>query len=97
MLSKLNFIIILVSNSIIEFWAEGRDWKQFAEEKTLDDQERHLALEIPTSEMDYARRERENTPAKQHQAKAWAIKAQDNLPVNVVINSRLLVCKVEVG
>jgi hypothetical protein len=38
--------------------------------------------------------ERENTHAKQHQGKDWATKAQQDLPVNVVINSRLLVRKV---
>jgi hypothetical protein len=33
--------------------------------KTLIDQERHLALEIPTSRMAHAEREIENTPANQ--------------------------------
>jgi hypothetical protein len=37
--------------------------------------------------------ERESTPAKQRQGKAWATKAQQDLPVNVAINSRLLACK----
>jgi hypothetical protein len=31
MLWKLNFITIWVSNSITEFWAEGREQKQFVE------------------------------------------------------------------
>jgi hypothetical protein len=35
--------------------------KQFAEAKTLNDRERHLALEMPTSEMAHARREKELT------------------------------------
>jgi hypothetical protein len=34
------------------------------ESKTLDDQEWHLAIEMPTSEMAHAGRERENTHAK---------------------------------
>jgi hypothetical protein len=42
----------------------------FAEAKTLDDQERHLALEMLTSRTAHAERERESTPAKQHQRKA---------------------------
>jgi hypothetical protein len=46
--------------------------------ETLDDQERHLALELPTSKMAHADRERENTPAKQHQGKVYATKAQQN-------------------
>jgi hypothetical protein len=37
--------------------------------KIIDDQERHLALEIPTSETAHVRRERENTHVKQHQDK----------------------------
>jgi hypothetical protein len=42
------------------------------EAKTLYNQEQHLALEMPTSEMAHIgrERERENTPAKQHQDKA---------------------------
>jgi hypothetical protein len=40
-----------------------------------------------------AHTERENTPAKEHQGKARATKAQQDLPVNVAINSRLLACK----
>jgi hypothetical protein len=35
--------------------------KHFTEAKILDDQERHLALEMPTSEMAHAGREREIT------------------------------------
>jgi hypothetical protein len=61
--------------------------------KTLDDQEWHLALEISTSEMPHVGRERENTPIKQYQDKAWATKAQQDWPVNVAINSQLLQCK----
>jgi hypothetical protein len=57
MLLKLNSITILVS-------------KQFVEAKTIDDRERHLALEMPTSTMAHADRERENTTAKQYQGKA---------------------------
>jgi hypothetical protein len=64
--------------------------------KTIDDREWHLALEIPTSRMAHAEIERESTPAKQHQGKAWAIKAQQDLPVNVAINNRLLTCKAEI-
>jgi hypothetical protein len=61
--------------------------------KTLDDWEVHLTLEMLTSRMAHADRERENTPAKQHQGKAWATKAQQDLPVNVAINNRLLIFK----
>jgi hypothetical protein len=40
--------------------------KTFAEAKTLDDQERHLALEMSTSRMVHAERERE----REHTCKA---------------------------
>jgi hypothetical protein len=33
-----------------------------------------------------AERNREKTPAKQQQGKAWVTKAQQDLPVNVAIN-----------
>jgi hypothetical protein len=36
---------------------------------TLDDQEWHLTLEIPTYRMTHAKRERESTYGKQHQDK----------------------------
>jgi hypothetical protein len=62
--------------------------------KTLDDREQHRALEMPTLETAHAGRERENTPVKQHQGKDWATKAQQDWPVNMAINSRLLACKV---
>jgi hypothetical protein len=62
--------------------------------KTLDDRERHLILEMLTSRTTHADTERENTHAKQHQGKAWATKAQQDLLVNVAINNWLLVCKV---
>jgi hypothetical protein len=39
--------------------------KMFAEVKTLDDREWHLALEIPTSRTAHTKRKRENTPIKQ--------------------------------
>jgi hypothetical protein len=65
--------------------------------KTLDGQERQHALEVLTSETAHTMRERENTPAKQQQGKAWATKAQQDWLVNVVINNRLLTCKVEIG
>jgi hypothetical protein len=61
--------------------------------KTLDDREWHLALEMPTSRTAHVERERESTPAKQHQGKAWATKAPKDLPITVAINSRLLACK----
>jgi hypothetical protein len=44
--------------------------KTFSEVGTLDDQEWHVALEMPTSRMAHAERERESTPTKQHQGKA---------------------------
>jgi hypothetical protein len=37
---------------------------------TLDEQERHLALEMPTSRTAHVKRERESTPAKEYQDKA---------------------------
>jgi hypothetical protein len=40
--------------------------------------------------------EREHT-YKQYQGKAWATKDQQELSVNVVINSQLLACKAEIG
>jgi hypothetical protein len=52
---------------------------------------------MPTSGTTHAKRERENTPVKQHQGKAWATKAQQNLPVNMAINSWLLAYKTERG
>jgi hypothetical protein len=61
--------------------------------KTLIDQERHLALEMPTSRTAHADRGRESTPPKQRQGKAWATKTQNDLPINVAINSWLLACK----
>jgi hypothetical protein len=61
--------------------------------KTLDDQEWHIALEMPTSETVHAGSGRENTPVKQHQGKARATKTQQHWPVNVVINNWLLAYK----
>jgi hypothetical protein len=61
--------------------------KHFLEVKTLDDREWHHALETPTSRTAHAERERESTPAKQHQGKAQATKAQQDIPINVAINS----------
>jgi hypothetical protein len=96
MLWMFNFITIWVLNLVTEFeWKmENKNilWK-----RSLVDQEQHLALEMPTSEMAHVGREgeRENTPAKQHQGKAWETKAQQDLPINMAINSRLLPCKVE--
>jgi hypothetical protein len=46
----------------------------FVEAKTLDDQERHLTIEMPISRKAHADREREKTPTKKHQVKAWATK-----------------------
>jgi hypothetical protein len=37
---------------------------------TLDNQERHLTLEMPTSRTAHVERKRENIPAKQHQDKS---------------------------
>jgi hypothetical protein len=55
---------------ITVFEAERENKNIFVEAKTLDDRERHLALEMPTSRMDQADRERENLPTKQHQGSA---------------------------
>jgi hypothetical protein len=67
----------------------------FVEAGILDDQEHHLALEMSISKMAHVERERERAPAKQHQGKARATKAQQDLPINVAINSRLLACKAD--
>jgi hypothetical protein len=75
MLWKFIFITNWVLNSNTEFWVEDREWKYFVEAGTLNDQEWHLALEMPTSRMAHAEWERESTPAKQHQGKVWASKA----------------------
>jgi hypothetical protein len=49
----------------------GRENKiYFAKVKILDGQEWHLALDMPISRTAHTERERENTPAKQHQDKA---------------------------
>jgi hypothetical protein len=45
---------------------------------------------MPTSRTAHAERQRENTLAKQHQVKAWATKAQQDVPANVAINNHLL-------
>jgi hypothetical protein len=59
-------------------------WKQ-----SLDEQERHLTLEMPSSETAHAGKERERKPAKQ-QGKTSVTKAQQDRPVNVATNNRLL-------
>jgi hypothetical protein len=41
----------------------------FVEAKSLDDRERHPAIEMPISKTTHADREREKTPVKQHQGK----------------------------
>jgi hypothetical protein len=93
MLWKLNFITNLVSNSVTEFEQKIENFF-FAKTGTLDDQEWHLVLKMPTSRTTHAERERENIPTKQHKGKAWATKTQQDLPVDMDINSRLLACKV---
>jgi hypothetical protein len=53
---------------------------------------------MPTSKMARADRERERERThlqKQQQGKAWATKVQQDLPVNVAINNRLLARKAE--
>jgi hypothetical protein len=44
--------------------------KRYLQMCYLNDQEQHLALGVPTSEMAHAEGGREKAPAKQHQAKA---------------------------
>jgi hypothetical protein len=74
---KLNFITIWVSNLITEFEQKITNQRDLWKWPHID-QEFHLALEMPTLEMAHVEREREreDTPAKQHQYKAWATKAQ---------------------
>jgi hypothetical protein len=57
-------------NLITKFEREIGNKNIFAEAGTLDDQERHFTLEMATSRMAHAERERESTPVKQHQGKA---------------------------
>jgi hypothetical protein len=90
---KLKFITIWVSNSITKFEWKIENKKWLVEAKTLDDREWHLALEMSTLETAHAGRAREITPIKQQQDKPWANNTQQDLPVNVVLNSRLLECK----
>jgi hypothetical protein len=61
--------------------------------KTLDDQEWHIALAMPASEMAHTGSEIDNTPIKQYQDKVWAIKIHQDWPVNIVINNWLLTYK----
>jgi hypothetical protein len=49
---------------------EKIEGKTFAEAGSLDDQERHLALEMSSLRTTHADRKRENTPAKQYKDKA---------------------------
>jgi hypothetical protein len=63
MLWKLNFITIWVLDSITEFERKMEN-KNILRKRSLIDQERHIALEIPTSEMAHTGRgggERERT------------------------------------
>jgi hypothetical protein len=79
-------------NSIIEFEQKIEN-KRYLWKRSLLDQERHLALEMPTLEMAHTERERERALAKQHQGKDEVTKGQQDLPVNMVINYRLLAYK----
>jgi hypothetical protein len=63
MILKLDFITIYVLNLIIEFERQIEN-KYNLRKRTLDDQERHLALEMLTSRMTHDERERENTHGK---------------------------------
>jgi hypothetical protein len=55
-------------------------------------QERHLALEMSSSERLTSER-REKTHVKQQGGKASVTKAQEDISINIFINSRLLICK----
>jgi hypothetical protein len=68
----------------------------FAEVKTLNGQEWHIALEMPTWRTAHAKNGGESTPAKQYQGKAWETKSQQDLSINVAINSRLLASNAEI-
>jgi hypothetical protein len=46
----------------------------FAEAKTLDDQERHLTVEMPISRKAHVDREREKTPTKNIKSKPEQLK-----------------------
>jgi hypothetical protein len=58
----------LISNLIPEF-ERNIENKIHLRNRSLIDQERHLSLERPTSELVNSERERENTPSKYHQGK----------------------------
>jgi hypothetical protein len=60
MLWKLNFITNWVSNSIVEFERKIEN-KYDLRKRSLNDQERRLALQLSTTEMAHIRRERERT------------------------------------
>jgi hypothetical protein len=96
MLWKLNFIIIWVLNSIIEFERKitnKRDLRKQNHSMIKNDTLPYRCQPQKWLTSEERERERENTPVKQQQGKAWATKAQQDLPDNVVINSWLLACK----
>jgi hypothetical protein len=92
MLWKLNIITNWVLSLIAEFEQKIENkndlWK-----RALNEREQHFSLKVLTSETAHTGRERENTPAKLYQGKAWATIAQQDCPINMAINSQLLVCK----
>jgi hypothetical protein len=63
-------------NSITEFEWKIENKNILQKQKHSMNQEQHLALEMPASRTAHVERERESTPAKQHQGIAWATKAQ---------------------
>jgi hypothetical protein len=73
MLWMLNFITIWVLNLITEFEQKIEN-KMFWEAKTLDDQEWHLALEIPTSETTHVEREERTHLESNNNAKPEQLK-----------------------
>jgi hypothetical protein len=61
---KLNFITVWIFEFHYRVWVEDREWKYFVDAEILDDQEWHIALEMPTSRTAHVERGRESTPVK---------------------------------
>jgi hypothetical protein len=54
----------------LQIFCKGLKIKNDLQKRQLDEQERHLVIEMSTSEMTHVGGERESTPVKQYQGKA---------------------------
>jgi hypothetical protein len=79
MLWKINFIVIWVSNSIIEFERKIEN-KNNLRKRTLIDQEWHLSLEMLSSRTAHAERERETHLQNNIKAKPEQLKLSKTYP-----------------